>query len=79
MSDLVNFTSMLDKANVEYNKYEGPDEWNEDGTLDSWVFAEEFDSRIATIVIVMPGYRCHYEAAFDAEGNLVETGQFGDM
>jgi hypothetical protein len=76
-SDLVNFKAMLDRADVGYDEYISAKEWDEDGMLNNWT--SDLDPKTATIIVVMPGYRCHYEASFDGEGNLLETGQFGDM
>jgi predicted acetyltransferase len=77
MSDLENFKAMLDRCDAGYNEYTGAAEWDEDSMLNSWT--SELDPKTATIIVVMPGYRCHYEAAFDTEGNMLETGQFGEM
>ena len=77
MSELDTFKAMLDRAEVDYNELTSPAEWEEDGTLTSWL--EDIEPETATIIVVMPGYRCHYEANFDAEGKLISTGQFGDL
>lgn len=77
MSDLDNFKAMLDRANVDFDEYSEREEWEENSTLSEWL--PYLDSNVATVIIVMPGYRCHYESAFDANGNLLNTGQFGEL
>jgi len=77
MSELDNFKSMLDRAEVDYAELTSPAEWEDDGSLSDWM--NSLEPETATIIIVMPGYRCHYEANFDVEGKLLSTGQFGDL
>jgi len=35
--------------------------------------------RAATVVRVLPGYRAHFEADFDAKGNILSIGQWESM
>jgi hypothetical protein len=72
MSELDNFKAMLDRAEVYYREYTSAAEWEDDGILAAWL--DELEPETATIMCVMPGYRCHYEANFDAEGKLISTG-----
>lgn len=77
MSELDNFKAMLDRAEVDYVELISPAEWEDDASLAAWL--DDLEPETATIIIVMPGYRCHYEANFNANGNLISTGQFGDL
>ena len=77
MSELDNFKAMLDRAEVDYVELVNSAEWEDDSSLTNWL--EDLEPETATIIIVIPGYRCHYEANFDANGNLISTGQFGDL
>jgi hypothetical protein len=77
MSELTKFKAMLDRVHRHYDVYTSAAEWDEDGMLNDWT--EHLEPSTATIIVVMPGYRCHFEASFDAKGNLLEIGQFGNM
>lgn len=63
MTDLEHFLALLKKADTGYD-----------------IRTNDLHTRGATkLVEVMPGYRCHFEAEFDADDNIVSVGQWDEM
>lgn len=75
MSDLDIFKALLDKTDSSY----GVDKPGND----SFEFARDnrtlADPKCTIRVHVMPGYRCHFEAEFDDQGNILNIGQWDEM
>lgn len=67
MTDLETFLDLLKKADsdVAVNPEAGEE------------YAE--DARGGTVVRVLPGFRAHFEATFDAAGSIKSVGQWEDM
>lgn len=72
MSDLDNFKAMLKRSKTDFEEFRQRDEWILKGH--DWA-----SKSAATVIAVMPGYRAHYEAAFDANGDMLESGQFAEL
>jgi hypothetical protein len=74
MSDKDIFISLLTKI---------PDcQWNESVKGIDPEFGdccEIADTKCAIRISVLPGYRCHFEAEFDAAGNVLNMGQWDDL
>lgn len=63
MTDLEKFIELLKKAKAGYN-----------------VRQNDFYTRdTVKLVEVMPGYRCHFEAEFDSDDNIISIGQWDEL
>jgi len=63
MTDLQQFLALLQKADAGHD-----------------IRTHDLHTRGATTLVeVMPGYRCHFEAEFDADDNIVSIGQWDEM
>ncbi len=63
MTDLDQFLALLRKADADYD-----------------LRTHDLHTKEATMLIeVMPGYRAHFEAEFDDDGNIVSIGQWDEM
>lgn len=67
MSDLDTLKAMLDKTSTGYEATTDP------LNVDTGERLAHFRLR------VLPGYRAHFEAEFDAAGNLLNIGQWEDL
>lgn len=80
MTDLEQFKALMLKANADIDILfrSQPRGWEYDGkTIELMGYIPA--RNVTTIVRVHHGYRCHYEAAFAADGSIIETGQFEEM
>ena len=63
MSDLDQFLALVKKADSDY-----------------FIRTTDLHTKRATkLVEVSPGYRCHFEAEFDGDDNIVSIGQWDEM
>ena len=63
MTDLQQFLALLKKAKADHD-----------------IRTTDLHTQRATkLVEVLPGYRAHFEAEFDAEDNIVSIGQWDEM
>lgn len=66
MTDLDQLKTLLDKAKSEWDLT--PEPLNCGG-----------HPKATQILRVLPGYRAHFEAEFDAQGNILTIGQWEEM
>lgn len=63
MTDLQQFLALLQKSDTPHG-----------------VRTHDFHfPKTTKLVQVWPGYRCHFEAEFDEDGNIVSIGQWDEM
>lgn len=71
MTDLETFCRLAKKAGASF------EEVSRAVYIGAYEGLEWTPSPRATVVVrVNPGYRCHFEADFDAEGNILSLGQW---
>lgn len=74
MTDLEMLRALLKKTKA------GFEELTRDEHIQNYEGVEWTPSkRAATVVRVLPGYRAHFEADFDAKGNILSIGQWESM
>lgn len=71
-TDLETFKCLLSKTNASIRVSSPGDEDHDFG-------AEIVSKQCQFRVRVFPGYRCHFEAEFDASGNILNIGQWDEM
>jgi len=73
MTDLETLKALLDKCpRTNYELSNRP-------ISENTPFADEQHNNGHQVLRVLPGYRAHFEAVFDKDGNILSIGQWEDM
>lgn len=75
MSDLTDLEALLKKANADYGIVTPADDDFKHAEAERTIADKNCQLRVQ----VMPGYRCHFEAEFDAQGNILNIGQWDEL